>query len=295
MAFEFPMRGETKTLNPATRAGLAGAFVTLSDGVTHYELAGPEDGPVVVLVHGFSVPYFIWNPTFGVLAEAGYRVLRYDLFGRGYSDRPHVRYDTELFVRQLDELLDALEIEKCRAVCGLSMGGVIVSNFATRHPERLEKLVLIDPAGFKLSYSGTFRLLFIPGLGELIFGLAGDQVLENAMSSDFHNPEHVAAFISQYRPQMRYKGFKRAILSTIRMGVAEKGLDVYRQLGKMDAPPVLLIWGEQDTTVPFKFSKVLVSLVPRTQFHPIPNSGHIPYYEQPGVVEPILLEYLKND
>ena len=85
------MRGETKRLTPEVRTGLPGNFIQLSDGVVHYELAGPEDAPVVVLVHGFSVPFFIWDPTFEGLSEAGFRVLRYDLYGRGFSDRPHGR------------------------------------------------------------------------------------------------------------------------------------------------------------------------------------------------------------
>jgi pimeloyl-ACP methyl ester carboxylesterase len=54
-----------------------------------------------VLIPGFSVPYVIWDPTFEDLVEKGFRVLRYDLFGRGYSDRPDAIYDLELFDRQL--------------------------------------------------------------------------------------------------------------------------------------------------------------------------------------------------
>ena len=111
MPWTFPYLGETKELNEATRANVPGSFVQLSDGYTHYELGGPENGQPVVLVHGFSVPYFIWDPTFAFLAKSGFRVLRYDLFGRGYSDRPKLRYDIDLFCKQLRELLDTLGFE----------------------------------------------------------------------------------------------------------------------------------------------------------------------------------------
>ena len=102
MSWSFPYLGETEELNEATRASAPGSFVQLSDGCTHYELGNsllPAGAPFgdnkgkgvrapVVLVHGFSVPYFIWDPTFEFLTKSGFRVLRYDLFGRGYSDRP---------------------------------------------------------------------------------------------------------------------------------------------------------------------------------------------------------------
>ena len=85
MSFSF--RDETRELNELTRKEASGSFVQLTSGVTHYELSNPEVNETVVLVHGFSVPYFIYDPTFAFLTQAGLRVLRYDLFGRGFSDR----------------------------------------------------------------------------------------------------------------------------------------------------------------------------------------------------------------
>ena len=294
MKIEFPMRGETKQLTPGTRADLPGKFIQLRDGIVHYEFGGREDGPVVVLVHGFSVPYSIWDPTFEMLAAEGFRVLRYDLYGRGFSDRPHTRYDLELFDRQLFEILEKLEIKNLKVLIGLSLGGVIAANFTVQHAEKVDKLVLVDPAGFPIKIPGAFKLLLLPGLGELVFSLMPTKMLENALSDDVYDPDHVKSFVDFYRPPMKYKGFRRAMISTLRSGVAENGLEVYRKLGQMEAPPVLLMWGEEDVSVPFKYSKVFVSLVPRTRFHAIPDSGHIPHYEKSSQFNPILLDFLNG-
>lgn len=289
----FPYFNETLALNPETRAALPGEFVRLSDGFTHYELAGPADAPAVVLVHGFSVPYFIWEPTFEFLTQADFQVLRYDLYGRGYSDRPRRRYDLELFDRQLLELLDALALRTPVKLVGLSMGGIITSNFVLRYPERVSKLILIDPAGFPLSNLWYTRLLRIPVLGELIFSLLGDGLLLKSMAGDFYDPEDVDYFIEHYRPPMRYRGFKRALLSTLRAGVLADQRDLYRRLGQTQTP-VQLIWGRHDATVPFAHSQHLLELVPRAQFHPINDAGHIPHYERPEVVNPRLREFLQS-
>jgi pimeloyl-ACP methyl ester carboxylesterase len=295
MPFEFPMRGETKLLDPEEREKLPGSFIALPDGGTHYEIIGPRDGPMVVLVHGFSVPYFIWEPTFQFLAESGYRVLRFDLFGRGFSDRPFVRYDLELFTRQLKDLLDVLSIDACRGVCGLSMGGIIAAEFVNRYPERVERLALIDPAGFPMDTPGIFNALMVPGLGELIFGSIGFGLLESSIAGDFYDPEHIKTFVEQYKVPMQYKGFKRAILSTIRAGLLKDGVAVYKRLGQESETPVLLVWGEEDQTVPYKFSRTFLSLVPRATFLPVAESGHIPHYEHADQVNPTLLEFLSHE
>ena len=100
-------RPERRDLDSAARAAAPGAFASLPDGYTHYEISGPADsngGRVVVLAAGFSVPYYIWDPTFSALTSAGFRVLRYDYYGRGYSDRPAIPFSDEMYVRQLDQL-----------------------------------------------------------------------------------------------------------------------------------------------------------------------------------------------
>src|SRR6185295_20195570 len=111
-----------RTLDATTRSVLPGRFAQLTDGFTHYELGGPENGPVVVLAAGFSVPYYIWDPTFNALTAGGFRVLRYDYYGRGYSDRPAIPFTDEMYVRQLDELLKAVNIGGPIGLAGISFG-----------------------------------------------------------------------------------------------------------------------------------------------------------------------------
>ncbi len=147
MNFDFICRGETKDIDDDIRASTSGSFIRLSNGFTHYELCGPDSGQSVVLIHGFSVPYFVFDPTFNFLVSAGFRVLRYDLFGRGFSDRPYTRYNLELFVNQLKDLLCALNIKRVNLI-GLSMGGAISSAFTVSFPESVRRLILIDPETF---------------------------------------------------------------------------------------------------------------------------------------------------
>jgi pimeloyl-ACP methyl ester carboxylesterase len=289
------MRGETKELNDETRKSASGAFIHLSNGWTHYELGGNESGAVVVLVHGFSVPYFIYDPTFEFLTQAGFRVLRYDLFGRGYSDRPHTNYSLDLFLHQLAELLDALRFTRPINLIGVSMGGLIASAFTVRHPERVNKLVLIDPAGVKaVSISPLLKALRMPLAAEAAFSLVGSEPLIQSIARDFFDPKLVEHFITKYRIQMQFKGFVRAILSTIRNGILDSFEHVYRSLGEVDKE-ILLFWGRNDETVPFEHSTILRKLVPQAQFHAIENCGHIPHYEKPEVANPILFNFLRQE
>src|SRR2546425_12676584 len=133
---------ERRDLDPATRAAVPGAFASLADGYTHYELgaagaAGANDGHVVVLAAGFSVPYYIWDPTFNALTKAGLRVLRYDYYGRGYSDRPSIPFDDDMYVRQLDQLLKHARIDNAIDLVGISFGGSLITSFADKYPERV--------------------------------------------------------------------------------------------------------------------------------------------------------------
>lgn len=292
MPWTFPYLGETEELNDTARARAPGSFVQLSDGYTHYELSGPDDWPSVVLVHGFSVPYFIWDPTFDFLTGAGFRVLRYDLFGRGYSDRPRVRYDIDLFCRQLRELLDTLGFEVIYLI-GLSMGGPISASFTVRYPLRVKKLVLIDPAGARpVTLVRILKGATSPGFGELAFGLFGSGQMARSVKTDFYDPANIKAFVNQYMVQMKYKGFMRAILSTVRNGMLGDFSSTFSEVGNQDTPTMLL-WGRDDKTVPFTHSKDILAAIPQAHLHAFDHCGHLPHYEKPDEVNPLLSEFLR--
>ena len=290
----FPYRDETKELNDEARRFADGAFIQLPDGITHYELAGDENNKPVILIHGFSVPYFIYDPTFEFLTHSGFLVLRYDLFGRGFSDRPRARYNLDLFLKQLADLLEALRIARPVNLIGLSTGGAIASVFTVRHAQYVDKLVLIDPVGTKpLSLSPMLKALKLPCVAEAVLSLVGNDTLIQLASEDFFDPEFVEHFKSKYEVQMQFKGFRRAILSTLRNNMLGSFIDAYQQLGKMDKD-ILLFWGRNDATVPFEHSRELCAALPHVQFHIIENCGHIPHYEKPDEVNPILLEFLRK-
>jgi len=290
----FPFRTETKELNDDTRRMTGGSFVPLPDGVTHYELGNITRDSTVVLVHGFSTPYFIYDPMFHFLTQRGYRVLRYDLFGRGFSDRPHVDYNIDLFVKQLSDLLDALRLTRPVNLVGLSMGGPVTAAFTARYPERVRSLTLIDPAGARaIPETRMLKLAKLPFIAEALLFVTGSEPFVKHTARDFFDPKLVEQFLDRYRVQMRYKGFLRAMLSSTRSGMLGSFLEVYKRVGKL-SKPVLLFWGRNDTTVPFEYSNDLCAVIPHLEFHIIENSGHIPHYEKPDEVNPILLNFLSR-
>jgi pimeloyl-ACP methyl ester carboxylesterase len=290
----FSYRDEIKELNELARKEASGSFIRLSGGFTHYELSNLEAEETVVLTHGFSVPYFIYDPTVAFLTPAGFRVLRYDLFGRGLSDRPDTRYNIDLFVRQLGDLLDALSIVRPVSLVGLSMGGLITAAFTVRFPERVSKLVLIDPVGARpFALGKVLKAAAAPGLGERLIGWIVSVRMARRITASPFDREGIGEFGPRYMPQMEYKGFKRALLSSIRNDMLGSSLEVYERVGGLHKP-VLLFWGRNDAALPFKHSEVLRRAMLQAELHAIDKGGHIPHYTNSEEVNPILLSFLRR-
>jgi pimeloyl-ACP methyl ester carboxylesterase len=284
---------ETLNLDGQTRSQLPGMFVELPDGWTHYELRGPQDGPPVVLVHGFSVPYYVWDPTATTLADAGYRVLRYDLYGRGFSDRPDKTYDLDFFVKQLDDLTTALLPWQPLHVIGLSMGGPVTAAFANRYPDRVRSLTLIAPETLPVTAMDIFPMN-VPLLGEFVMKVYMVPVyLPQSQIEDAFNPAVLPDWEQKYRVQMQYKGFRDALLSTIRHLPEMDALHEYDLVGKTDLP-VQIIWGVQDQTISYDALQMALQRIPQAGFTQVDQAGHLPHYEQPSVVNPVLIGFLEG-
>ena len=286
------MKFEKEDLTDQIRAKQPGKIVQLSHGNTYFELIGSPSKELVVLVHGFSMPSSIWTPLFSYLSENGYYVLRYDLYGRGFSDRPKVKYDEKLFVKQLYELIHALKLEKIPfSLMGLSMGGPICIHFIDTHPNLVKKLILSDPAGFP--FSALPFIMKIPGLNKLLFKKIGPKLLLKKIHAGFNDQVDISEIYESFQEQMKYRGFLNAIFSTMFHFPMNTSREAFQRVGQVPIPK-LLLWGEDDKTVPFSLHSQVISALPGIEFSAFPNVAHIPHFENPKEVNPVILAFLQK-
>jgi pimeloyl-ACP methyl ester carboxylesterase len=281
---------EVNELNETTRTKLGGSYIQLSDGVTHYRLEGPPGAKTVVLVHGATVPMWNWDQQVQALTAAGFRVLRYEAFGRGYSDRPDVTYDQDLYRKQLRELVDKLGLTKPFDLIGLSLGGGTAVNFTARYPERVNKLVLISPLINNFKVPSFFG---IPVLGEFLARLAGIRVITNRFVSLVENHPESEKYTRLFVEQTTYKGFQQSILSMLRNDAVGDYRPAYQIVGRQKRD-VLLIWGTGDTEITPQMIDDIQSFIPRLTFKPVKGVGHGIVFQKPETVNRLIISFLLN-
>ena len=112
---------------------------------TRYVEAGDREKPTVIMLHGIagSLENFVAN--IGYLSE-NYHVLAYDMVGTGLSDKPDHAYEMPHYVQHLLDFMNAKGVSKTSLV-GLSLGSWVTMSFVAKYPEKIEKVVLVAPAG----------------------------------------------------------------------------------------------------------------------------------------------------
>lgn len=282
-----------KTLNNKTRAQLNGQFIELSDGITHYEIKGKENEKLVVLIHGNALPQFSWDNTIDDLVGAGYQVLRYDVFGHGFSDRPKLKkYNRDLYNRQLEELLDKLSIETPIYLVGTSQGGSISTFFAAKHESQVKKLALLSPFFDSYVASDKLEKLKKPIIGEYIIYKTDDKHFTNPLIH-FTTKKKQDKLVNQLKEQISFRGKKRAILANLRGNGLADGTQYYSELAKQKTP-IMLTWGDKDVANTKETMERLQKLIPRIQFHEIGNAGHLAHYEFPEKINPLLINFFND-
>ena len=270
-------------LDDQARAAITdGAFIDLPSGNTHYKVEG-DSGDWVVLTHGYATPYFIYDKIAQGLVAAGYRVLRYDLLGRGLSERVKTKYTPRLFAAQLDELTRAILGDQPFYLVGTSMGGTITTTFAAAHPDRVRKLVLLAPHGMKFKVPAYMRLAQVPLLGEFIFAVAGAPILTKGCASEiiYSGEEVKADYMDRFAFCTQYKGMTRCTLSSLRHTIlnfkeARRGYEGVREA----RIPVLVVWGTADKTMPYYQAASMREVLPDMRLVTYEGSGHIFLYDE---------------
>ena len=295
-----------KLLNPnKIRIPEGGNLADLKNGKLYYRWFSPEkeNGEILVLVHGFSTPSVVWEGVLPYLLEEGFKVLVYDHYGRGYSSRPKVKYTKDLFVDSLDELIEHQEISQKINLVGYSMGGPIVAGYAEKRSEKVRSASFIAPAGYmSLSvpwYQKLFyRFLTMPIIRQFIGVVApsifygGNATLTlSTLEDEQHVPQERLNEI--YREQMKYEGFTRSLLSTIKNFNLFQDKSSFKDIGNSEIP-CSVIWGTSDETVSFDGHNEMQKDFNNLFSTVIENGFHDITYSMPTKVAKHLLSFLKQ-
>lgn len=264
-----------------TTAAQSEATATVYGAKIHYVEAG--SGPVVVLLHGLGGNSTNWAFNIAALAQK-YRVIVPDQIGFGKSDKPLINYRVATYVDFLDAFLKELKVERASLV-GNSLGGWIAASYAIAHPEKVERLVLVDAAGLMPAQDFDMPLLIKLNPSTL-------EGMKDLVSRVFYNKQLFMsdAFIEA---SMRARinagdGYTiRSITESIlrREDFLDKSLSAIKQ-------PTLVIWGREDGLLPLADGQRFQKEIPGAQLLVLDQCGHVPQVEKAAEFNAAVLKFL---
>ncbi|MEB8387183.1 alpha/beta hydrolase [Rhodobacteraceae bacterium KMM 6894] len=289
VAAPFVREALRKPVSDTARADAPGAMIDLPQGATYYRWRGPETGPVAVCVHGLTTPSAVWDNVADGLTHLGFRVLTYDLYGRGLSAQVRGPQDAAFFTRQLHDLLDALKVSDDITLLGYSMGGAIAPTFAAAYPGRLRQMVLIAPVGLGHDLGPATRLITNTGaLGTWAMHALYPRSFRHACESERGAAGQMA---DVQIAQLNRRGFVPSVLSSLR-GIMDWPMgDTHRAIAATDLP-VLAIWGADDDIIPLSGRAELSALNPGATHEVIEGAGHSLTYTDSAAVVTALERWL---
>ena len=273
------------TMGAEARQSAPGEFADLPRGRIHYRLAGPEDGPLVILIHGLTTPSFVWTPIADHLNGQGFRTLSYDHYGRGYSDRPGGAQDEEFFLSHLSELLDHLGLCGPATVMGYSMGGAIATAWTARHPDLARDLILLAPAGLGHDLGPVARLVANHNwVGRWLMHLTYARSFRASVEAERDiETSQIPNVVPLQLNELRYRGFIPAVTSSLHHMLDHDLTEAHRKIAEAGTP-LLAIWAAEDEVIPVAGAERLAALNPGARNVIIPEAGHaLAYTHSPAV------------
>ncbi|HEY0095961.1 MAG TPA: alpha/beta fold hydrolase [Archangium sp.] len=269
--------------------------------------AGPADGPLVLLLHGFPELSESWREVLPRLAGAGFRAVAPDLRGYGGTDRPEEGYDLDTLAGDVVQLARHLQPDRPVYLVGHDWGGVIAYHVAAMHPEVVERLAVINaphpermareiwkPGQLLRSwYIFFFQLPFLP---EYLLSARGGALVPRMLRRAMVDPERVPpGKLAEYEANFSSREAARAAIDYYRM-LFRRTVNPRRLLGSKPYPriraPFLLIWGEQDAALRKQLTQGLEPYFERKPVvHSLPEEGHFVPLEAPEKVAALLLEH----
>ncbi len=281
-------------------------FITADGARLHFRDIG--EGPVIMVAHGgpdFDYDYLL--PELDCLAEQ-FRVIYYDQRGRGRSANG-VRPDEVTIQSEMDDLNSVrrhFSLETV-ALLGHSWGALLAMEYATRHPERLTRLILMNTAPASQEDGGVFRQYLrrirpagdveaMEALATTAAFRAGDLDVESEYYRIYFRPAmHAPALLDRLVPRLRANFTPERVLTAraIEHRLYDEtfqtpGYDLLPKLSHL-AVPTLLIHGEDDF-IPVSLAAHVAQAIPQAGLAVLPECGHFSYLEAPDAVARLVSE-----
>jgi pimeloyl-ACP methyl ester carboxylesterase len=268
----------------------------------HVAQAGPEGGPLIILLHGFPEYWGGWRKLYPALAEAGLRVWMPDQRGYNLSDKPAAMpdYNLDILIQDILGLIEASGQERV-IVLGHDWGGVVAWWLANKHPEKVEKLIILNcphhrvfaeesrtvwQQRLKIWYMFFFQ---IPRLPEFLLGLGNHAILAALMRRSSRPGSFSEGDIADYRGAWGQPGAIRAMLNWYRAMFQTKPArpDSWRI-----QVPTLIIWGKQDGVLRWQMAEASAKLCDSAEVVYIDEATHWVASDAPAAVSEHILRFL---
>jgi pimeloyl-ACP methyl ester carboxylesterase len=284
---------ETCTYEEATERFAKGKFVIVADKKVHYIEKG--DGKPIILIHGFLYHTVMWKKNIDALAEK-FKVYAIDLWGWGYSERlKKTEYSFELYGKQVTEFMDVLNIKKA-ALVGQSMGGGISVYVAAHYPERVDRLILVDPAVIPFPMSTIGKIYQLPFIGEFLNAIPGDTLMKNNIRTEWFydknkaTEEYIKEVLQPTCIKGSYSGGLYVLRHVLKPPYVEREANLLAKMNK----PILMIHGREDKLVPLDTSKALNDLWKESKLVIFEKARHSPHEEYPERFNKLAIDFLSD-
>ena len=271
-------------------------FINVDGARVHYQEFGDASKPPIVLIHGYTASVYVWKTAAPMLAEDGFRVIAVDLLGFGYSEKPSwFDYSIQAQARMVSRFMNRLGIGRATVV-GSSYGGAVALTLTLDYPERVEKLVLVDPVcNDDPKNHPILRLASLPGVGEVItpFLIDSKAFLRTRMRGTLAKSNHhmiTQERIESIRRPLFAADGHHSVLATSRnwsAGHIERDAHQITQ-------PTLLIWGEEDTVIPIRNGYKLHEEMLNARFVVLKDCGHVPQEEKSELFAELVTEFCRD-
>ncbi len=254
----------------------------------HVRDSGSKASPTVILLHGLGSSLHTWELWAQALTPA-FRVVRYDLSGSGLSEPdPLSDYGDTRSLDVLLALMDTLKIGKASLI-GNSIGGRLAWKFAAKHPERVEKLVLISPDGYESPGFEYGKRPHVPAIMKLMKYVLPKSILRTNLAPAYGDAARLSdETVTRYYDMMLAPGSRGALIARMEQTVLSPPEPFLEGI----EAPTLLVWGDKDAMIPIANAAEYQKHIRNAALVTLTGLGHVPHEEAPNTSLPAVQAFL---